>query len=110
MKDLEKPAHILQDEMSQAAAAQTDAEIQNGIKRFKERMEHYRTWVDPKNIAERWRTYAESSKAALEAGKAAGRNLEPLPVPDPLPAHMKGQSPSTIQAMLRNGWKPDDVG
>lgn len=87
-----------------AAAAQSEAEIKNAIKRHRARMAMYNDWVKPEAIALRWKEHEEAAERAL---KAAGPPRELLPVPDPLPVHMKGQSPSTIQAMLRSGWEPE---
>lgn len=109
MKDFEKPAHIIVADIEAAAAAQSEAEVKNAIKRHVERMGHYTEWVKPENIAARWKAHEEQAAAALARAKEmSGRELKLLPVPDPLPKHMQGQSPSTIQAMLRSGWKPDD--
>lgn len=82
--------------------AQSMAEIKNAMKRHAERMELITDWSKPDAITERLAKIAEGAIAALEAGKRAARGLEDIPLPDPLPKHMRGQSLSTIKAMLRH--------
>lgn len=101
------PAHIQAADLEAAAAAQSEAEIKNAIKRHMARMAMYTDWVKQENIDARLEAAKKSAAEALERGKEMGRNLELLPVPDPLPDYMKGQAPSTIQSMLRNNWKPE---
>jgi hypothetical protein len=83
-------------------AAQQQAEMQQAQKKHAVKMAKYREWVDPKAIADRVAKHEAEAAAALERGKAMSQAEELLPVPDPLPRHMVGQSPSTIQAMLRH--------
>ena len=104
MKDFDIPAHIQIAEFDAAVMAQSLAEINNAIKRHQERMEHFLAWVDPKAVAARKLRLEEEADAAL---KAAGPPRKSLPVPEPLPPEMVGQPLSTIQAMLRNGWRPE---
>lgn len=66
-------------------------------------------WSKPENIAARIKEHEEAAEAALKA--AGGRKeLEPLPPLDELPAYMRGQSESTIRAMLKNGFVPEAIG
>ncbi len=102
------PAIIIQADMAEAEASMTHAELRNAMKRHQERMAKYKGWVDPEAIKLRWAEFEKASAAALERGKRMGRELELLPVPDPLPKHMVGQSASAIQAMLRSGWEPEE--
>lgn len=59
-----------------------------------ERLRATKEWSKPENIKQRWEFYVP--------GKKIEPRYELLPVPDPLPQEMMGQSPSTIQAMLRH--------
>lgn len=93
--------------MEAAAAAQSESEIKNAIKRHQLRMAEYRAWVEPKAIAERLAKHEAEAAAALARAKLMVGERKLLPVPDPLPKEMVGQSASTIQAMLRSGWKPE---
>ncbi len=118
MKDDHLPGIIIQDEsMSMAVQeAQLKADLKNAAKRHAERMEKYTDWVKPEEIAKRWAKHEEGAAAALALAKsesAAAREALGLPAEDPplpdekdLPKHMRGQSPSTIRAMLRQekGW------
>lgn len=104
MKDFDIPAHIQIAGFEEAAQAQSMAEIRNAIKRHQERMAHYTEWVRAKNIMERLERHEKEAAAALAA---AGPKRSVIPLPDPLPECMKGQPASTIQAMLRNGWRPE---
>lgn len=107
MKDLEAPAIIIQADFTAAEEAQSAAELRNAMKRHMERMAKYKAWADPEEIAKRWEQHEKDAAAALERGNEMGRRLMLLPVPDPLPKEMVGQAASTIQAMLRNGWRPE---
>lgn len=99
-------AEIEMDEDIAAWDAQRKADEEDRAKR---RKAFYAEWVRPENIAARYAQYEADKEAALEAGKKLrerirtelGLPLEDLPVPDPLPDRMKGQSPATIQMMLR---------
>lgn len=53
-------------------------------------------WSKPENIALRLKEFEENP------GVKPNASHKPFPVPDPLPQDMIGQSPSTIQAMLRH--------
>ncbi len=66
------------------------------------RMARYAAWVTPEAIKERRELFEAEAAAALAHAKTFARDLEVLPVPDPLPKEMQGQSASTIQAMLRH--------
>lgn len=91
--------------------AQSLAEIKNAARRHAERMAFFKAWVHPKAIAERKERHERDAFAALamahemssQARKALGLDEDP-PLPDAkdLPPHMRGQSPSTIRAMLRH--------
>ncbi len=91
--------------MAKVQAAQELAAIKNAAIRHEERMAKYRAWVTPEAIAERKKRHEEEAAAALEQGmamrRAAGLPDEDEPIPEVLPTYMKGQSPSTIRAMLR---------
>lgn len=101
MRDSEfTPAHILVDEASDAAAAQSMSEIKNAMKRHMARMAKFAAWVEPDAIKARQEQHAKDVERGLEIAKERAKYL--LPVPDPLPLEMIGQSPSTIQAMLRH--------
>lgn len=107
MKELEDnvPGIIFNfdDKMHEAQQAQLMAEIRNQAIRHAAMMAKHREWVKPEEIARRVLEQKKAAAAALERGKLmSGRELELIPVPDPLPKHMKGQSASTIQAMLRH--------
>jgi hypothetical protein len=108
LKDLEKPAHIMEADIEAAAAAQSHAEIKNAMRRHVDRMGKFTDWVKPEAIAARLKEHEEQAEAALERAKAMVGERKLLPVPDRLPKHMQGQSASTIQAMLRNGWEPEE--
>jgi hypothetical protein len=109
LKDLEKPAHIMEADIEAAAAAQSQAEIKNAMRRHVDRMGKFTDWVKPEAIAARLKEHEEQAAAALARAIAMiGVPRELLVPPDPLPKHMQGQSASTIQAMLRNGWKPEE--
>lgn len=109
IRDLERPAHIQDAETEAVAQAQSTAELRNAMRRHMDRMGKFKDWVKPEAIAARLREHEEQAAAALTRAKEMlGQQRPILPVPDPLPSFMKGQSPSTIQAMLRNGWKPED--
>jgi hypothetical protein len=75
------------------------------MRRHVDRMAKFKAWVDPEAIKLRREQHEKAAAAALI--KVHDRVL--LPVPDPLPPEMRGQSASTIQAMLRNGWKPEKL-
>lgn len=108
MKDLDVPAHIQQADMEQAALAQSAAELRNAMKRHMARMAQFNDWVKAENIKNRQERHKEeAAKALARAIEMIGEERKLLPVPDPLPPEMKGQSASTIQAMLRNGWRPE---
>lgn len=69
----------------------------------------YAEWSKPENIELRKKELEERAPAALELAKKMSKEIREffnLPSDDPLlpenvPEHMKGQSPSTIRAMLR---------
>ncbi len=88
------------DETSEAGAAQSFHEIINAAKRHMARMAKFAAWVEPDAIKERQEQHAKDLAKGLEIAKEREKYL--LPVPDPLPLEMIGQSPSTIQAMLRH--------
>lgn len=59
-------------------------------------------WVKPENIAKRKEENEKAAKESLAFLRGVLGVRDELPVPDPLPLHMRGQSSSTIQAMLRH--------
>ncbi len=90
-------------------SAQKMVELLNESKRHQERMKEYEAWVKPENIQKRLEEYLTSAQAAIDAGlklkeqirKDLNLPLEDPPLPEPLPDEYKGQSESTIRAMLR---------
>lgn len=102
---LDQPNAIIQEADSMARKvqeAQEMAAIKNAAKRHAERMAKYRAWVDPEAIARRREQHEREAAAALAATKAALGTTEEEPIPDDLPPHMRGQSPSTIRKMLKH--------
>ncbi len=104
MKDFDIPAHIQIAEFDAAVQAQSLAEIKNAMKRHLARMAEFTEWVRAENIRARFDRHEKDAATALAA---AGPIRASMAVPCPLPACMVGQSDSTIQAMLRNGWRPE---
>lgn len=103
MKVNETSGIIIQvDQYAEAAAEQSAYELRNAMKRHMERMARFAAWVTPEAVKDRREAYEKAAVEALELGKSLARTFEPIPVPDPLPKEMIGQSPSTIQAMLRH--------
>lgn len=95
--------------------------------RSQEKIAAIKEWSKPENIVLRMKEQEELAPLALEAGKKlAARIKEEFNIPDDIdfdyenvPKHMRGQSPSTIRAMLRHEyyyydrelklWSPKDV-
>lgn len=107
MKVEDPPAIIIQADvkMMEVQAAQAMAEIRNQARRHATRMAMYFDWVKPENVAARKEKAEKEAAAALELAKAMRESMgieEDMPLPDPLPKHMQGQSLSTIKAMLRH--------
>ncbi len=90
--------------------AQLFAEAKNA-KEYEER--HTNAWkalCTPEEIARRHAEHEKMAALALENGLVLAKSFkeylgltedDDIPIPDELPAHMKGQSISTIKAMLR---------
>lgn len=95
---------------AEAKISQELAQLRNQKKRENERKEQYVEWSKPENIETRKLEHTEVSRKSFESIRQAwGIPLEDEPLPENLPAHMKGQPPSTIRAMLRQEkeWTPE---
>ena len=111
--------------------AQEKAEIENAAKRHAERMAKIAAWSAPEAIEERRIAHEAAAAAALEKAQAMSRHARealgmpyedpPLPPRDQIPEKIyatdgsemrtKGQSDSTLRAMLRQAnWSYDGCG
>lgn len=99
--------HQFDEQMREVEKAQDAAALKNEAIRHSERMRFFEDWIKPEAIQERKTMHEELAAISLENAKKMIEQMgfkerELLPVPDPLPKRMQGQSPSTIQAMLRH--------
>lgn len=120
-RDVRPPTPIVERQdtlLRDVRLAQEKSEIDNAAKRHQERMAKYAAWSEPQAIEERRIAHMEAAEAALAKGRAMsqharealGMPLEdpPLPPEADLPKEMRGQSVSTIRAMLRQqSWTYD---
>lgn len=93
--------------MLEVQAAQDMAGILDVAKRKQQKLNEIKAWSDPEAVAARYKKHEEDAAAALERGKLMANEYEDIPIPDPLPKEMRGQSLSTIRAMLRQRMKPE---
>lgn len=75
--------------------------------RTEEKIQAYKEWSKPENVAKRYQEHeakaAEALEKALELKKLYGwKEDPPLPPLEELPEYMRNQAPSTIRAMLRH--------
>lgn len=84
-------------------AAQDEAAIKNAAKRQAERQAKFDAWVDPEAMVHRRALNDLKAIESLWALRASGNAVTqtPIPPPEELPKELRGQSPSTIRAMLR---------
>lgn len=78
------------------------AEAKNAAKRHAERQAAYDAWKDPEEMAKRKAASDEAAAASLAYLNSMLEPEEEIPIPDPLPPEMVGQSPSTIKKMLKH--------
>ena len=91
------------DIISEVRAAQDQAELINAAVRQAHRQEKYTAWIDPEAMIHRKALNDLKAMESLWALRAAGQAVTqtPLPPEAELPKECRGQSPSTIRAMLR---------
>ncbi len=114
MKEFDKPISIIEQadmKIKAVQEAQAEAEIKNAAIRHMKRMAFYKHWSSPEEIKKRQEEHEARAGAALARAKLMSDSARealgipedpPLPDEKDLPAHMRGQSPSTIRAMLRH--------
>jgi len=90
------------DDLEESRAYQDWFEVINAARRHAERMAAYKAWSSPEAMEARRVIEQEAADKALAAGKELARDLEEIPIPDPLPTYLWGQPKSTIQAFLRH--------
>ncbi len=95
---------------SDVRLAQSLAEAANLLEFSARHTNAWKALCTPEEIAKRKEEHEKMAALALENGLTLAKSFkeylgltedDDIPIPDELPAHMKGQSISTIKAMLR---------
>ncbi len=113
MKDDLQPGIIIEANIlaPSVESAQREAETRNAAKRQAERQAKMDAWQDPEAMMYRKALHEKGAMESLWAmrrdGECAVDRDVPIPPDSELPAHMRGQAPSTVRAYLRGSadWK-----